>query len=116
VGTILFGLGMSAIFPTVFSLLEHYVDVSGKQMSVMLVGIAFGEMLPPLALGYLTTKTQPSAFVYIILILMVYCCIFCCFFMHYGSKTEKSMAKTEDNLNTTRTAKSEVIELELDFD
>jgi len=96
------------------SLTELFVDVSGKAMSAMLVGIAFGEMLPPLALGYLTTQEHPSAFVIINLSLLIICCLCAGLFIHFGKNTHKSLAKQGDELAIISETKT--IELELDFD
>jgi hypothetical protein len=96
--------------------MEQYGNYSGTQMSLMIIGVAFMEMLPPLALGYLTTEEHPSAFVYINLILMITCCVLCAIFMHFGSKTEKSALKLASGEDTSRSSKSQTIELELEFD
>ncbi|CAE1257844.1 NAGLT1 [Acanthosepion pharaonis] len=44
-GTLLFGLGLSSIFPTGMSWAEHYMTVTGKATAVLIMGSALGEMV-----------------------------------------------------------------------
>lgn len=55
VGTCFFGLGMAAIFPTIYSLAESYIKITGRISSAMVFGAAFGEMIFPLLIGESTT-------------------------------------------------------------
>ena len=47
---IIFGLGMASTYPTALTLVEQYVNLSGKIASVLVVGGALGEMAVPLVL------------------------------------------------------------------
>ncbi|KAJ8049024.1 Neurogenic locus notch-like protein 1 [Holothuria leucospilota] len=51
-GTGLLGLSMASMFPSGIAWLEGYVDVSGKVASVLVTGGVLGEMVIPLAVGY----------------------------------------------------------------
>ena len=86
VGTMLFGLGMSAIFPTVMNLANQYVSITGRSASLLVVGAAFGEMLLPLCLGYQTTEEYPMAFINIIIAIMLSLCVLSAILFYCGKK------------------------------
>lgn len=69
VGTLLLGLGLSAIFPTGLSWAERYMKLTGKATAVMVVGSALGEMCVPVITGYFFTQINLMSLMYIILAL-----------------------------------------------
>lgn len=73
IGTAIFGLGISAIFPTVMSLTENYVNLTGRFASSIIIGAAIGEMVCPLAFGLYTTKENPIPFVYLVNLIIFLC-------------------------------------------
>ena len=65
-----FGFGMSAIWPTVMSLVESYIVITGKFSAAITVGSAFGEMVFPATIGFVMTEKTPVNLMYVILILV----------------------------------------------
>jgi FHS family Na+ dependent glucose MFS transporter 1 len=59
-GSGLLGLGLASVFPTVVSLVESFIDVTGKSSSMLVVGSALGEMLIPLGMGLWTAAWHPG--------------------------------------------------------
>ncbi|XP_064600627.1 sodium-dependent glucose transporter 1-like [Liolophura sinensis] len=66
-GTLILGLGLSAIFPTGLSWAERYMKLTGKATAVMVVGSALGEMCVPVITGYFFTRISLMSLMYIIL-------------------------------------------------
>ena len=77
-------------------------------MSGLMVGVAFGEMLFPLIIGYMTTESNPSAFPIIIFSLLIMSSITGGLFFYFGNRTEKSILKANDaGIDTSKSAKPE---------
>eukprot|EP01065_Artemidia_motanka_P039078 TRINITY_DN47915_c0_g1_i1.p1 TRINITY_DN47915_c0_g1~~TRINITY_DN47915_c0_g1_i1.p1 ORF type:complete len:415 (+),score=142.39 TRINITY_DN47915_c0_g1_i1:90-1247(+) len=85
-----YGLGLSSIFPTVFTLVERYVDVTGSDSSVIVTGAALGEMLIPVGLGYGITLLTPRVFPAVILLSTAAQCALFWVLQRLGSGTKKS--------------------------
>lgn len=56
IGTIFFGLGLSAVYPTLIVLTETYVNISGSFASVIFVGASFGDIIYPAVIGEVMTE------------------------------------------------------------
>lgn len=62
VGTAMFGLGMASMFPCMMSLVEEFIDLTGRTASIIVVGAALGEMLIPMTVGALFGSKGPRSF------------------------------------------------------
>ena len=62
----MFGLGMSATFPTILGLTNRYVNMSGKAMSVFFCGTFIGAGIFPMTMGIITTEQSPLYFMILI--------------------------------------------------
>ncbi|GAB1601743.1 hypothetical protein Ahia01_000452700 [Argonauta hians] len=80
VGTLLFGLGLSSMFPTGMTWAESYMTMTGKSTAVLVVASALGEMALPALTGFLFMNHQ-MVLMYIILSLSLVCCL-CFIIMH----------------------------------
>jgi hypothetical protein len=88
-GAGLLGLGLASVFPTVVSMVEGFVDVSGKMSSVFIVGAAAGEMAIPFAMGYWTAAWHPGFLVATVSALCL-CAVSCVALVWFGETTSKS--------------------------
>jgi FHS family Na+ dependent glucose MFS transporter 1 len=66
-GTILLGLFMASIFPTIFSLAERRMTMTGKVTSWFFVGASAGGMFFPWLMGQLFEGIRPSAIMVVLL-------------------------------------------------
>jgi len=99
IGTAIFGLGISAIFPTVMSLTENYVNLTGRFATAIIVGAAIGEMICPLAFGLFTTQENPIPFVYLVNLIIFLCAGATYFLIKEGAKSileKRKMESKED--------------------
>ncbi|XP_005108307.1 uncharacterized protein LOC101852725 [Aplysia californica] len=71
VGTMVLGLGMSSIFPTIISWADSYYPLTGKATAVFVAGSAFGEMIVPWLTGILYDRVDQMALMYMTLTLSV---------------------------------------------
>ena len=69
VGTSIFGLGVSGIFPTNMALVNEYLYMGGTGISIIMVNASLGAMTFPLLLGAVTTETTPFYFAIVCLAL-----------------------------------------------
>lgn len=67
VGSILFGFALASVFPTMFSLAERRMTMTGKVTSWFFVGASAGGMVFPWLMGQLFEKVRPSAIMYVVL-------------------------------------------------
>lgn len=74
-GTLLFGLGLSSIFPTGMSWAEHYMTVTGKATAVLIIGSALGEMVIPAVTGFFMVKKQKMVLMYVMFGLSLLSCL-----------------------------------------
>lgn len=65
IGTGVFGLFMSSVFPTTLSMAEHFIDVTGSITSILIVSSASGEMVFPLLVGKAFAREGPYSFLVI---------------------------------------------------
>lgn len=61
VGTAGLGLSVASMFPTIMTLAERCLDVTGRITSRFVIGSALGGMLPPWLVGQLFETTGPKA-------------------------------------------------------
>eukprot|EP01062_Namystynia_karyoxenos_P021875 TRINITY_DN18349_c0_g1_i1.p2 TRINITY_DN18349_c0_g1~~TRINITY_DN18349_c0_g1_i1.p2 ORF type:complete len:224 (+),score=63.12 TRINITY_DN18349_c0_g1_i1:696-1367(+) len=92
----LFGLGMASIFPTVFTLVERYVDVGGMDSSLIVTGAALGEMVIPVGLGYGMTLWTPMCFPAVIVSVTAAQALLFWALAAAGSGTPKSVAARKE--------------------
>jgi MFS transporter, FHS family, Na+ dependent glucose transporter 1 len=59
VGTVIFGLSIAAVFPTLISFAEHRMALSGKITSYFFVGASLGGMVVPWVIGQLFEAIGP---------------------------------------------------------
>jgi len=52
IGSILYGLSIASIYPSVIAFTEKYVSITGKRMSILAAGGSAGDALIPLLIGY----------------------------------------------------------------
>jgi hypothetical protein len=63
----LFGLFMASIFPTVLTLAESFIPISGKIATIFVVGASLGELALPAAVGHMFVVVGPVSFAWAIL-------------------------------------------------
>jgi MFS family permease len=112
-GSITFGLGLAAVYPTLIVLSETYVNLSGTYASVIFVGASFGDIIYPAVIGQVMTKDNPLAFMIFILITMVLLCLQVVLLIYSGKKTYKF--RNVDTTNLESTGDIEIPALELEF-
>jgi len=61
VGTVLFGLGMSLIFPSLMTFADQHLNLTGKKTSVFFIATSLGGMTIPFSSGLLFSRFQPHA-------------------------------------------------------
>jgi fucose permease len=62
----LFGLFMASIFPTVLTLAESFIPISGKVATVFVVGASLGELMLPAAVGHMFVNVGAISFAWAI--------------------------------------------------
>jgi len=67
VGTMSFGLFIASVFPTIFSLAERRMTMTGKVTSWFFVGASAGGMFFPWLMGQLFERIKPSAIINVLL-------------------------------------------------
>jgi FHS family Na+ dependent glucose MFS transporter 1 len=67
-GTFLVGLGLASVFPTVLTLAERRMTISGRVTSAFFVGANIGAMTLPWLIGQLFTAIGPQTTMMAILI------------------------------------------------
>jgi MFS family permease len=70
-GTCLYGLGMSATFPTMMALSNEFLYMNGTAVSIVFISASVGAMLFPLLIGVVTTETAPYLFIVVILAILL---------------------------------------------
>ncbi len=63
----LFGLFMASIFPTLLTLAESFMPISGKVATVFVVGASLGELALPAAVGHMFVNIGAISFAWAIL-------------------------------------------------
>jgi MFS family permease len=101
IGCAIYGVGMSGIFATVFTMFEKYLVVSGKATSFLMIMAGFGEMVFPILWGIMTTEEHPGYFVLINFLIIAGHCIFSAIFVFAGRKTNKSVEAASPVVNPT---------------
>ncbi|CAL1529611.1 unnamed protein product [Lymnaea stagnalis] len=74
-GTVLFGLGMSSIYPTAISWANDYYTLTGKATAVFVAGSGIGEMTIPILTGYLYENVNRMSLMYMTLVLSAVLCL-----------------------------------------
>jgi fucose permease len=67
----MFGLFMASIFPTVLTLAESFMPISGKVATVFVVGASLGELALPAVVGYVFVNMGAMSFAWAILLFSV---------------------------------------------
>jgi MFS family permease len=67
----LFGLFMASIFPTVLTLAESFMPISGKVATVFVVGASLGELALPAVVGHAFVNMGAVSFAWAILLFSV---------------------------------------------
>jgi len=67
VGAMALGFFLASTFPTVFSLAERHLSLTGKLTSIFFVGISFGGMILPWLMGQLFDGVGPRSVMWLIL-------------------------------------------------
>ena len=94
--TAMYGLGMASIFPTVISVVETYMDVTGGIATTFVVGASAGEMVIPVLLGLTIDTLGDSSFPVGIFLSSVAQCIFCAMLFFWGTQVEKGAQQPVD--------------------
>jgi FHS family Na+ dependent glucose MFS transporter 1 len=71
VGTVMIGLSMASIFPTMITFAEHRMTLTGATTSLFFVGSSAGGMFLPWLIGQLFEPIGPQVTIYIILVDML---------------------------------------------
>jgi MFS family permease len=93
VGTCLYGLGMSATFPTMMALSNEFLYMQGTAVSIVFICASVGAFLFPFILGVVTTESAPYMFVVVILCLKSIEIPLGSAILNLGKKTPKSLEK-----------------------
>lgn len=67
VGAMALGLFLASTFPTMFSLAERHLSLTGKLTSIFFVGISLGGMILPFLMGQLFDAVGPRSVMWVIL-------------------------------------------------
>ena len=70
-GSAIFGFSMASIFPTVLSLAESFMPISGKVASVFIIGASMGELSLPALVGNVIESHGPQSFPWAIVVFSV---------------------------------------------
>lgn len=102
-GTIFLGIGLSSVFPTSVTWIEQYFKITGKSTAVFVTGSAMGQMVLPVATGYLYENYEKQYLMYIVAalgVLMVVLYIIMQCLASKGSRTVSSGFLRLDDLDT----------------
>jgi fucose permease len=69
--TALYGVSMASVFPTAITLAEGFVEVTGKQAAVFVVGASLGEMVLPLLTAFLIANVGINSLFYCLVLASV---------------------------------------------
>ncbi|CAI9732116.1 Hypothetical predicted protein [Octopus vulgaris] len=94
VGTLLFGLGLSSLFPTGMSWAESYMTMTGKATAVLIVGSALGEMILPAITGFFFTKKK-MVLMYIMFSLSLLSCLCFIIMQNLASNQHRKSMRSE---------------------
>lgn len=89
VGTSLFGLALSSVYPTAISLAETYIEISSVVTSMIVVGAAAGEMVQPVIVGHEFSSIGPVMFIVNILLVVLASFMIVFFLLVLGSFIKK---------------------------
>ena len=67
----MFGLFMASIFPTVLTLAEGFIPISGKVATIFVVGASLGELVLPAAVGHMFVNVGAISFAWAIFVFSV---------------------------------------------
>jgi FHS family Na+ dependent glucose MFS transporter 1 len=98
IGSILFGLSVASVYPSAIAYTEKYVSITGKRMSVLVVGGAAGDAVIPLLIGYSINPKWigPIGFIMILLIVVMLASlsfVFIILYVKHQSKKDKHSDK-----------------------
>jgi MFS family permease len=100
IGCAIYGIGMSSVWPTVFTLVEGFTVISGRVTSFLMFAAAFGEMVFPILWGFTTNEKHPIYFVIINFGITSGICLFAMILLGIGRLTNKFVSKRESIENT----------------
>ena len=93
VGAAILGLSMASLFPSMISLAERRINLTGSRMSVFFVGGSSGAMLLPWIIGQLFVPVGPRVMVYAIAASMLGAALVFAILVH-SSRTKSASPKT----------------------
>ena len=82
------------------SLCENYVDLNGRSASGIVIVAAIGEMVFPLAIGYMTTEDEPLWFPGLVALIMFLCYVTSIVLIKVGNLAKKG--KTIEALSSNK--------------
>lgn len=90
VGIVLSGFGTSAVYPTLFALVDEYVTITSKISSLFTIGCVIGEFAIPTIIG-LFIKENPMFLIYMTACVSLFCIMLlgCLFFVFRMINNEK---------------------------
>ena len=97
VGTCLFGLGMSATFPTVMALTNEFINMEGPAVSILFVCGFIGSMSWSVLIGQVTTEKMPILFIVILFSIKITEFFIAAALLYVGKKTPKSIERQKNN-------------------
>jgi len=89
VGSILLGLSLASVFPTMFSLAERRMTMTGRVTSWFFVGASAGGMIFPWLMGQLFERIKPSAIMYVLMGNLIFAFIFYLLLMMVSKATSQ---------------------------
>jgi hypothetical protein len=90
-------------FPTLMSLAETYVDLSGKRTTCIIIGATFGEMTIPLMSGNLFDMFGPDAILWILVGCTVSALVIYLILIKVGTEKRHTSSKGEDSASQDNT-------------
>uniref|UniRef100_A0A914WC67 Cytochrome b5 heme-binding domain-containing protein n=1 Tax=Plectus sambesii TaxID=2011161 RepID=A0A914WC67_9BILA len=92
VGTLLFGLFLSSVYPSTISTVEQFVNVGPSATSILVVGAAAGEMVYPVTIGKLLDRNGPWVFPFwaVISVALMACLLIA--LLYFGISANKTAA------------------------
>ena len=113
----LFGLFMASIFPTVLTLAESFIPISGKVATIFVVGASLGELVLPAVVGHMFVNVGAISFAWAILLFSVVSIIMYVLVLKAGSDVALSVkASSEQKLviaGSEEEARAGMLELDM---
>jgi FHS family Na+ dependent glucose MFS transporter 1 len=90
IGTVFLGLSLASVFPTIFSMAERRMTLTGKVTSWFFVGASSGGMFFPWLMGQIFEAIKPSAILFVLIGNLVAAFIFYLVLMLVSSTAEET--------------------------